>query len=846
MADSTIDLAGEEKVRAARAKAAFQRPYFAHALYALVLRQTSECPTMGVDQWARCYWNPTFVHACSIDELATVFIHEISHLLRHHHQRANALGVTIATHKIANYAQDCFPAGTVLADGLPIEAPRTRTIGGSGGDTACTNLVREWNDEVVTLKAAGIELTSTPEHPHRIYRRRHKVGLTPVRLKEPAWIQAQDARVGDFLLVPNIGGDVSDAVIDASMFGGDENRSPLKSGFPLNAQTAWLLGLYTAEGSGAEYAQLSLGFSNKERAIADRAATVARSLGYEGSVDEAHTDNIDTTRATGLRVRLGGPVLARALKTWCGDGAYSKRCPEFVLRHHDLSIVRAFLEGLAAGDGHDDNRPKTKTTHVDTSSRALAAHVRLLLARLGLGFWGRIWTQKDRTIGNRFLVGGATMYQVGWTWNPRTTTRVLNGKLVASWSRSWRRCAEGILIPIKKIERSHHVGPVYNLTCDEQHTFITEGVCTHNCEINDDLRAELNERKDMPQLPPGAWYPEMIGCPEDQVWEVYYAHMMDHIEKLAKDLGLDGDGDGGDQESGGDCASGDKSGPPQKGAGKSQGSKGKNGKQPSPGGDGGARNRRHQCGSGADGVKRKWEDGDPSRTGTDGVSDADWRDVERHVAQSIREQEEKSRGTVPGHWVEWADNVLRPERIPWDVELAGALRWAMNDVAGMVLHSYRRPSRRQNAVPEVVLPTMRRPVPRVAIVGDTSGSMSGDDLALVRGTVSDICAALGATVIFIATDADVHGIQNVQDGRNAEMRGRGGTDMRVGIECALTDVRPKPDVIVVLSDCETPWPEEDPGTRVVIGAIRTNDHALSNCPEWARVIRINPADGGAS
>jgi len=787
--------AAEEHVRAARAKAVFLRPYFAHALYALIPRAAEGCPTMAIDKWGRLYFNPRWVMARPVNTIATVCLHEIGHKLRRHHDRAEQLGITAATAKLANVAMDCFPAGTMLADGLPIEAGRSQTIGGNGGTTLCLNLTREWDDEVVTLKGAGVEIVSTPEHPHWIYRRRHKVGLTPVKLQDPEWVKAGEARVGDFLLVPNVGGDVTDTALDMSAFGGSENRSPLKDGFPLNEQTAWLLGLYTAEGSGVQYAQVSLGCTDEERAIADRAATIAHSLGYEGRCDAAYSNAETPETQNGIRVNLGGPALARAMKEWCGDGARNKRCPEFILRHADTRLVRAYLDGLWAGDGTAGGGKKAAGhIAIHTSSRGLAAQVRLLLARLDLGFWGATIVQKDRTLNGRFIPGGAPLYQVGWTWEPRTGRRVLNGKSVPTWSRSWRRCPEGILIPIGSVERSHFTGLVHNLSCDKDHTFIVEGVKTHNCELNDDIQDEVTRQKDIDALPPGCVYPSTFGLPDGHVWEWYYDKLMDSDDA--------GEGKGGLSD----------------------------------------------CGSGAHGVQREWEDGAPDSSGREGIEDADWHDIEGRVAKAIKEESAKGRGTVPGSWVEWADAVLRPTRINWEHELSSAVRWAVNDVSGKVIHNYRRPSRRQQATPDVVFPTMRRPVPSVVFVGDTSGSMSSVALALVRGVVEDVCQAVGAALSFIATDADAHGVQRAHGGRSIEMRGRGGTDMRVGIESALTDVRPRPDVIVVASDCETPWPDEDPGVRVIICAVPSSGHgepdeaAVSRCPDWARVIRVTTGE----
>jgi len=339
-------------------------------------------------------------------------------------------------------------------------------------------------------------------------------------------------------------------------------------------------------------------------------------------------------------------------------------------------------------------------------------------------------------------------------------------------------------------------------------------------ELNDDLRDEIAERKDLPPLPGSPFYPSTIGCKDNDVWEAYYTHLMDTATIATVCARSGGQGEPPDDSDDGE-----------------------------PGGGSGSEDGdqdgklivvvQHDCGSGAHGARRPWELGpDDGET----VSDADQRDIRRLTAEAIAERQ-RTRGDVPGGWQEWADDILRPPQIPWDQELAGGLRWAVTDVSGKVFHSYRRPSRRQSAFPDVVMPVMRRPQPFVCLVGDTSGSMNREDLALVRGTAEDICHSLGAKVAFLATDAAVHGgVQMVKGGRDIELRGRGGTDMRVGIHYALEQLQPRPDVIVVCTDCETPWPSKHPLCRVIVCAINASDESVGRIPKWARTIRINSAD----
>ncbi|MGH8882600.1 MAG: vWA domain-containing protein, partial [Stackebrandtia sp.] len=78
-----------EKLCAARLCAVRARPYLATALYALHMVESRGVPTMGVDRFWRCYVSPVFVARTSVEELASILVHEVSHLLRDHHGRSD-------------------------------------------------------------------------------------------------------------------------------------------------------------------------------------------------------------------------------------------------------------------------------------------------------------------------------------------------------------------------------------------------------------------------------------------------------------------------------------------------------------------------------------------------------------------------------------------------------------------------------------------------------------------------------------------------------------------------------------------------------------------------------------
>jgi predicted metal-dependent peptidase len=239
------------------------------------------------------------------------------------------------------------------------------------------------------------------------------------------------------------------------------------------------------------------------------------------------------------------------------------------------------------------------------------------------------------------------------------------------------------------------------------------------------------------------------------------------------------------------------------------------------------------CGSGADGWPRDWD-----ASGQPALSPWQARLLCRQVAQEcVRHAREA--GNVPAGLLRWAEQTLQPA-VDWRRVLAAELRRAMADTAGAVDYSYRRPSRRASVAGPVVLPALRRPVPEVAVVCDTSGSMTEDLLAAALAEVEGLLRSLGMArqIRVLACDTAVGAARRVTSARQVELVGGGGTDMGAGIDAAAA-LRPRPAVTVVLTDGFTPWPDRAPrGIRVVVALL--GDEAPDG-PEWARAVRVPSA-----
>jgi predicted metal-dependent peptidase len=122
MTPPALDLA---KLYTARLHAVRARPYLATALFALHVVESRDVPTMAVDVHWRCYVSPAFVAKMPVEDLASVWVHEVSHLLRDHHGRSDRLargcGLTGRGDRLRmNIAADFEINDDAFGDGLSV------------------------------------------------------------------------------------------------------------------------------------------------------------------------------------------------------------------------------------------------------------------------------------------------------------------------------------------------------------------------------------------------------------------------------------------------------------------------------------------------------------------------------------------------------------------------------------------------------------------------------------------------------------------------------------------------------------------------------------------------------
>lgn len=252
---------------------------------------------------------------------------------------------------------------------------------------------------------------------------------------------------------------------------------------------------------------------------------------------------------------------------------------------------------------------------------------------------------------------------------------------------------------------------------------------------------------------------------------------------------------------------------------------------------------RRDCGSGAGSarVDRWWEL--PADDGSDGSVDEGrgqliGYETARQVSVHIKQH---GIGSVPGGLARWAEQVLQPA-VDWRTELRSVVSNRCAAVAGRRDYTYARPNRRR-PLDGVVMPGMVAPAPPSgALVLDTSGSMTDDELAQGVAEVAGILKQVSrgrSTLQVISCDHAAADAQLVRKAADVELVGGGGTDMRIGIDAAAA-LRPKADFVVVFTDGLTPWPDAppaaNPGARYIAVL---SDGPVDGVPDWMRTIVVD-------
>ena len=351
--------------------------------------------------------------------------------------------------------------------------------------------------KIVNIAVGGETIRSTPEHPFFVAERLagKRVGTKVTReFAEPAWINACDLDPGrHYMLVPkqtyehrgcNLDVEVLHHVKDAGNNGSvvfsdrrfAHNANQVASSFKLDAEAAFVLGLYAAEGNATER-QVFFTFSASEKELADRVVNFAEKyLRVPATVYKA--------KESTLNVRISSRLVAELFTSLCGGGAYEKRIPAGVMQS-PLPVQRAFFSGHFAGDGSvpDFTRGSVVATTCSVSSK-LVGQLQTILLRSDV-FAQRYETEHDGCVRHRLDVNGTQAVKLS-KWLEGVKGERLRTRVEAHRDTIKTRLHEDatyFYIPIRETWSEDYDGPVHNMEVDVDNTYQVNRFATHNCKV---------------------------------------------------------------------------------------------------------------------------------------------------------------------------------------------------------------------------------------------------------------------------------------------------------------------------------------------------------------------------
>lgn len=375
-----------------------------------------------------------------------------------------------------------LPSTIMLGDNKPISdiSIGDTTVGALNFENKVINKIsRCYSGKMIRIKANGmLPFDITPEHPVLTvggYDHWKKGILLKGNLeyKEAETLKEKHHhKHGDYLLIPIHKGIYDRDIIDMSPFiKRKSSGNIIRTNFPLNKDTAWLLGIYIAEGhmDGSHYdSHWSLGSHEKD--LIQRIRKIIKVLGYSTSTSLKHENNSSTD------ILCCSSILARALESWCGKGALNKKIPDFIMFHDSEEIIKSFLDGYLAGDGciYEPKNNECTVYSMATVSRTLALQVQILYARLRI--FVHVNTKDGRSIICNKEVNCHKVYVMNYNF---------------SEIHSHRYFDNFIATPVRKVEVIDYNGDVCNVETDDN-TYLVSNVVVHNCRIPNTLRPPEN------------------------------------------------------------------------------------------------------------------------------------------------------------------------------------------------------------------------------------------------------------------------------------------------------------------------------------------------------------------
>ena len=409
------------------------------------------------------------IWSSEIEPFPILVTHKRLPSVKHYGDVSTLNGAELPPVDIITFGSPCFPEGTLILteEGyLPIEEVEVgmKVLTHTGTWKKVTATGAKFGETVV-LKGNHYGLECTPNHPiysssERKYypqlgsgKRGNQILLTD----EKAWIPAGEMK-GRLWAVPNV---VEALPISSPVYSGSWREKTMP---PLTENLFYFIGRWLGDGwvrntqrsgrpEGQRYGTVYICDSlDKE----DELRTIVEKI-----TDSYHVMHERTV----VKFAFTSQVLSEWLTDNFGQYACGKTMPGWVFGLPD-AYRQSLLEGILDSDGWHV-KGKENTWKVSTVSKKLAESIRLLSEIQGYSTTvHKTEVEKEKRIEGR-LVHQKDWYSVVITKNARRAhlTDDLHG---------WYR--------VRDVQPTNHTKVVYNLTVEEDNSYVADGIVVHNCQ----------------------------------------------------------------------------------------------------------------------------------------------------------------------------------------------------------------------------------------------------------------------------------------------------------------------------------------------------------------------------
>lgn len=303
----------------------------------------------------------------------------------------------------------------------------------------------QYQGDVYTVKAVGIvPIRCNSEHPFMVskFKNGKVISEQLVLAKDLIAYHGKIRDKNNYLKIPRIKGNNQCNWWPFEKF--EKNLPNQLDGLPLNEETAWMIGLYCAEGCYLNHGgscKWTLNF--KEPEISKKLCAILDKLNLYYNVREREAEG---TRC----VVVTKSQFGRKMDKEVGHGSINKKIPTSILYNKNERILISFLKGYYDGDGYFNQ--KYGVLQATTVSQTLAQQLQTAWARLG--YFAKISSfQRKRKRRKKNGTLGVVNKEYGINLNMPEGIRILGYDAPNKHSKNAQSYIfdDAIYIPIKEI-----------------------------------------------------------------------------------------------------------------------------------------------------------------------------------------------------------------------------------------------------------------------------------------------------------------------------------------------------------------------------------------------------------